>query len=124
MAFCHIKLIELIDGLVGNHELIELINGLVGHHELIKLINHNNLAITMKIYSNLTLQIIVAFCSEGAQPAQTILRGKPLGHRLIVDLILTPRSEGAQASRTNINLSKYPFTSAKIAEYFVRENGR
>jgi hypothetical protein len=32
-------------------------------------------------------------------------------------------SEGVQASPTKFNYSKHPFTSAKIAEYFVRENG-
>jgi hypothetical protein len=92
------KLIKLIDNLIGNHELIELINGLIRHDELIKLINCSNSAITMRNYVNVMLQIIVALCSEGAQPAPTILRDNPLLHRLIVDLIPTLHSEGAQAS--------------------------
>jgi hypothetical protein len=58
--------------------------------------------------------------SEGAQPAPTILCDEPNVHGLIVDFILIPYYEGAQASWTNFSFCKTSFHFCKDCRIFCK----
>ena len=59
-----------------------------------------------------------ALHSEGAQPDSTILCDKSNVHRLIVDFISIPYSEGAQASWTNFGFCEISFNLCKDCRIF------
>jgi hypothetical protein len=75
------------------------------------------------IHNNL-FKLIVALASEGARFAPYIFEtaftyANKLNHEGV-----RAQTTSFQASKLIFNYFKSPFTSVKIAEYFVRENGR